>query len=157
MIPEFIGRLPVVAALDPLSEDELMMILTDTKNALVKQYAKLLSIEGVTLNVTRTRSGPWRARRQRRQQERAPCVHEGLCLDVNVRLPAGKTWRRSLSPALVRREKAAIRRRKQDRTQLDPLRLCAEADFASWPTEARESSIRPQAEFLTGARPVAVV
>ena len=53
MIPEFIGRLPVLAALDPLTEDELMSILTDTKNALVKQYAKLLSIEGVSLNLTK--------------------------------------------------------------------------------------------------------
>ncbi len=53
MIPEFIGRLPVAAALDPLSEDELMSILTDTKNALVKQYQKLLAIEGVSLNMTK--------------------------------------------------------------------------------------------------------
>ena len=53
MIPEFIGRLPVAAALDPLTEDELMLILTDTKNALIKQYQKLLAIEGVNLNVTK--------------------------------------------------------------------------------------------------------
>ena len=53
MIPEFVGRLPVVTALDQLSEDELVMILTDTKNAMVKQFAKLLALEGVNLNVTK--------------------------------------------------------------------------------------------------------
>src|SRR6202030_194904 len=41
MIPEFIGRLPIVTALDALSEDELMLILTETRNAMVKQYTKL--------------------------------------------------------------------------------------------------------------------
>ena len=53
MIPEFVGRLPIVTALDPLSEDELVMILTDTRNAMVKQYTKLLAMESVNLVVTR--------------------------------------------------------------------------------------------------------
>src|SRR5215210_6275443 len=53
MIPEFIGRLPVVSALDALSEDELVLILTETKNAMIKQYTKLLAMEGVNLTVTK--------------------------------------------------------------------------------------------------------
>src|SRR5215207_6787771 len=53
MIPEFVGRLPVVTALDLLTEDELVMILTDTKNAMVKQFTKLLAMEGVNLTVTK--------------------------------------------------------------------------------------------------------
>lgn len=53
MIPEFIGRLPVVSALDPLAEEELIQILTDPKNAMVKQYTKLLAMEGVGLNITK--------------------------------------------------------------------------------------------------------
>jgi ATP-dependent Clp protease ATP-binding subunit ClpX len=53
MIPEFVGRLPVVTALDQLTEDELVMILTDTKNAMVKQFTKLLAMEGVSLTVTK--------------------------------------------------------------------------------------------------------
>ena len=52
MIPEFIGRLPVVSALDALTEEELVQILTDTKNAMVKQYTKLLAMEGVNLKFT---------------------------------------------------------------------------------------------------------
>jgi ATP-dependent Clp protease ATP-binding subunit ClpX len=53
LIPEFIGRLPVISSLRQLSEDELIQILTEPKNALVKQYAKQLSLNGVKLNVTR--------------------------------------------------------------------------------------------------------
>src|SRR5204862_509547 len=53
MIPEFIGRLPVVSSLDALTEDEMVAILTDTKNAMVKQYTKLFSMEGVRLSVTK--------------------------------------------------------------------------------------------------------
>lgn len=48
-IPEFIGRLPVVASLDPLSDEALLDILTNPKNALVKQYQKLLLLEGIKL------------------------------------------------------------------------------------------------------------
>lgn len=49
LIPEFIGRLPVVATLNDLDENALISILTEPKNALVKQYQKLFSMEGVTL------------------------------------------------------------------------------------------------------------
>ncbi len=49
-IPEFIGRLPVVTALNPLSDEALLDILTSPKNALVKQYQKLLLLEGIQLD-----------------------------------------------------------------------------------------------------------
>ena len=49
LIPELIGRLPVLTHLDPLHKDTLKRILTEPKNALVKQYAKLMAMEGVTL------------------------------------------------------------------------------------------------------------
>ncbi len=49
LIPEFIGRLPVVAMLEDLTEKELVQILTKPKNAMVKQYQKLLAINGVEL------------------------------------------------------------------------------------------------------------
>lgn len=49
LIPEFVGRLPVVATLEELDEDSLVQILTQPKNALTKQYAKLFEMEGVTL------------------------------------------------------------------------------------------------------------
>jgi ATP-dependent Clp protease ATP-binding subunit ClpX len=49
MIPEFVGRLPVIAPLDPLNEDTLIRILTEPKNALVRQYQKLFEMEGAEL------------------------------------------------------------------------------------------------------------
>jgi ATP-dependent Clp protease ATP-binding subunit ClpX len=52
MIPEFVGRLPVVATLDELDEDALIEILTKPKNALVKQYQKLFELEDVRLRLT---------------------------------------------------------------------------------------------------------
>jgi ATP-dependent Clp protease ATP-binding subunit ClpX len=52
MIPEFIGRLPVVATLEELNEEALVEILTKPKNALVKQYQKLFELEDVRLRFT---------------------------------------------------------------------------------------------------------
>jgi len=49
LIPEFVGRLPVIATLEELSEDSLVRILTEPKNALTKQFAKLFEMEGVEL------------------------------------------------------------------------------------------------------------
>jgi len=52
MIPEFLGRLPVIATLDELNETALIRILSEPKNALVKQFKKLFEIEGVNLRFT---------------------------------------------------------------------------------------------------------
>jgi ATP-dependent Clp protease ATP-binding subunit ClpX len=51
LIPEFVGRLPVVAALEELNEDALVRILTEPKNAITKQFKKLFEMEGVELEV----------------------------------------------------------------------------------------------------------
>src|SRR5205085_4295596 len=50
MIPEFIGRLPVLAPLDPLDEEALVRILTEPRNALVRQYKKLFEMKGAELD-----------------------------------------------------------------------------------------------------------
>jgi len=52
LIPEFLGRLPIIATLDELNEKSLVRILTEPKNALVKQFTKLFEIEGVNLRLT---------------------------------------------------------------------------------------------------------
>jgi ATP-dependent Clp protease ATP-binding subunit ClpX len=52
LIPEFVGRLPVIATLEDLDEAALITILTEPKNAFVKQYKKLFSLEGVELTFT---------------------------------------------------------------------------------------------------------
>jgi ATP-dependent Clp protease ATP-binding subunit ClpX len=51
LIPELVGRLPVVATLAELSEDALVQILTEPRNAVVKQFSKLLAMEGVDLEI----------------------------------------------------------------------------------------------------------
>jgi len=52
LIPEFVGRLPVIATLEDLDEDALVQILSQPKNALVKQYQRLFEMEDVDLNIT---------------------------------------------------------------------------------------------------------
>ena len=54
LIPEFVGRLPIVTALSPLAESDLVRVLTEPKNALVRQYQKLLAMEGIDLSFTHT-------------------------------------------------------------------------------------------------------
>ncbi|HHX77285.1 MAG TPA: ATP-dependent Clp protease ATP-binding subunit ClpX, partial [Firmicutes bacterium] len=49
LIPEFVGRVPVVATLDALDRDDLVSILTEPRNALIKQYQKLFELDGATL------------------------------------------------------------------------------------------------------------
>ena len=51
MVPEFVGRLPVISVLEELDEDTLVRILTEPKNALVKQYKKLFSYDNVELEI----------------------------------------------------------------------------------------------------------
>ena len=53
IIPELIGRLPIVTKLKPLDEKALVKILTEPKNAIVKQYAAMLEMDGIKLNVTK--------------------------------------------------------------------------------------------------------
>jgi ATP-dependent Clp protease ATP-binding subunit ClpX len=52
LIPEFLGRLPVIATLDELHESSLIRILSEPKNALIKQFKKLFELEGVNLRFT---------------------------------------------------------------------------------------------------------
>ncbi|MEM1295697.1 MAG: ATP-dependent Clp protease ATP-binding subunit ClpX [Verrucomicrobiota bacterium] len=52
LIPEFIGRLPIISALEKLERDQLVRILTEPKNAMIKQYSKLLAMDGVDLEIT---------------------------------------------------------------------------------------------------------
>lgn len=52
LIPEFVGRLPVIATLDDLNEETLVKVLTEPKNALLKQYKTLFEMEDVKLTIT---------------------------------------------------------------------------------------------------------
>lgn len=52
LIPELIGRLPVLAHLDPLTKEDLIRIMTEPRNALIRQYKRLFELEGINLHVT---------------------------------------------------------------------------------------------------------
>lgn len=73
LIPEFVGRMPVIATLSDLSEDALVKVLTEPKNALLKQYATLFEMEDVKLTVTDEALRAIAKRRLSVRQERAVC------------------------------------------------------------------------------------
>jgi ATP-dependent Clp protease ATP-binding subunit ClpX len=90
MIPEFVGRLPVVATLHELSEDELVEIMLEPKNALVKQYQKLFGMENVTLRFT---DGALRAVAQEAMRRNSGArglrsILENIMLDMMYEIPS---------------------------------------------------------------------
>jgi len=89
MIPEFIGRLPVVSVLDQLSVDDLEKILLDTKNSMIKQYSKLFSIDGVKLRVTReaARAVAEKAIELKTGARALRSIMENLTLDLMYEVP----------------------------------------------------------------------
>lgn len=90
MIPEFIGRLPVIAVLEELDEAALMAILKEPKNALVKQYAKLFSMEGVQLEFREEalRAIAARAKERKTGARGLRTIMENILLDVMYDLPS---------------------------------------------------------------------
>lgn len=90
LIPEFIGRLPVIATLEPLDEDALIDILTKPKNALVKQYQKLLEMDDVELEFTEDalREIAKRAIERKTGARGLRSIIEGVMLDVMFDLPS---------------------------------------------------------------------
>lgn len=91
-IPEFVGRMPVVASLDELDEKALVKILTEPKNALIKQYQKLLSFENVKLKFT---DGALNAIAKKALQRKTGArglraILEDIMLDVMYEIPSQK-------------------------------------------------------------------
>jgi len=118
MIPEFIGRLPVVAALDALTEDELMQILTDTKNAMIKQYSKLLAMEGVNLTVTKDalRALAQMAVKKETGARALRSMLEKIMLEVMYDVPSREDIADvTLNRAVVEGKRTPIIRKKQDK------------------------------------------
>ncbi|HSZ26789.1 MAG TPA: ATP-dependent Clp protease ATP-binding subunit ClpX [Chthoniobacterales bacterium] len=118
MIPEFIGRLPIVTALDALTEDELMLILTETRNAMVKQYTKLLAMEGVNLVVTRDalRALAHQAVTKGTGARALRSMFEKIMLDVMYEVPSREDIADVvINRAVVEGKRAPLIRRKQDK------------------------------------------
>jgi len=90
LIPEFVGRLPVVATLDALAEDALIDILTKPKNALVKQYQKLFEFEEVRLRFSEGALGAVARQAYRRKSgaRGLRSILEGVMLDLMYDIPS---------------------------------------------------------------------
>src|SRR5262249_55934212 len=109
MIPEFVGRLPVIAPLDPLDEEALVRILTEPRNALVKQYQKLFEMEGAELEfeVQALREIARRARDRDTGARGLRCIVEELMNDIMYELPdAEHKGKYMVSEAVVKGEKS---------------------------------------------------
>jgi len=118
LIPEFIGRLPVVCQLEALSEAELLRVLTEPRNALTKQFSKLLGMDGVELSITRdamlamakeavTRGTGARGLRS---------IFERIMLDVMYDVPSRMDVRSvTINEGVVKGERAALLRKRVER------------------------------------------
>ncbi|MCB1277395.1 ATP-dependent Clp protease ATP-binding subunit ClpX [Prosthecobacter sp.] len=118
MIPEFIGRLPVVCSLEALTEQELMRVLTEPKNALIKQYAKLMNMDGVELSITRdamlAMSKEAVARGTGARGLRS--IFERIMLDVMYDVPSRMDVRGvTINESVVKGERSAMLRKRVDR------------------------------------------
>lgn len=102
MIPEFIGRIPVMAVIDPLDEEALTEILTEPRNALVKQYQKLLDMDNVQLEFKpdAIRAIAQEAYRRKTGARALRAIVEEIMLDVMYELPS----RKDLTRCLITRE-----------------------------------------------------
>lgn len=89
LIPEFVGRLPVIAPMNELSTEELVRALSEPRNALIKQYAKLFELEGVTLTFTTDalRAVAEEARRREGGARSLRTIIEERMLDIMYEVP----------------------------------------------------------------------
>src|SRR5579859_620931 len=116
-IPEFIGRLPMVTVLSELTEDQLVSILTDPKNALVKQFAKLLAMEGVELEFSddALRTLSVQALKKGTGARALRGLIEKVMLDVMYEIPSSDDILNvKITSSVVLGESKPIIRRKQD-------------------------------------------
>jgi ATP-dependent Clp protease ATP-binding subunit ClpX len=116
-IPEFIGRLPIVTTLAELTEEQMVSILTEPKNALTKQFAKLIAMEGVELEFTpdALRELAAQALKKGTGARALRGLIEKLMLDVMFDAPDnGNIAHVKITAAVVRGESQPIVRRKQD-------------------------------------------
>jgi ATP-dependent Clp protease ATP-binding subunit ClpX len=116
-IPEFVGRMPVVAALDELDEQALIKILTEPKNSLMKQYQKLLAFDNVKLKFT---DGALAAIAKKAMQRKTGArglraIIEEIMLDVMYEVPSQKGIKDCLitEETIIRNEKPILIYEKQ--------------------------------------------
>ena len=99
MIPEFVGRLPVTVALQPLSLEALISILTQPKNALIKQYQAMFAMEGAELHFTddALRTVAKRAQERKTGARALRAILEEVMLDLMFDLPQRVKFQKSFT------------------------------------------------------------
>jgi ATP-dependent Clp protease ATP-binding subunit ClpX len=118
LIPEFIGRLPMISVLDELTEEELVEVLTETKNALTKQYTKLFAMDNVGLTFTKDalKALAQEAARKGTGARALRAILEKIMLDLMYDLPSREDILEvTINRAVVDGKKSPLIRRKQDK------------------------------------------
>jgi ATP-dependent Clp protease ATP-binding subunit ClpX len=117
-IPEFIGRLPMITTLDELTESELVSVLTEAKNSLIRQFAKLLSMDGVELEFSRDALTELAAQALKKGTGARALrgMIEKVMLDVMYDIPSNEDIAGvKITRAAVRGESKPVLRRKQNK------------------------------------------
>jgi ATP-dependent Clp protease ATP-binding subunit ClpX len=118
LIPEFIGRLPMISVLDELTEEELVLVLTETKNALTKQYTKLFAMDNVGLTFTKDalKALAQEAVRKGTGARALRAILEKIMLDLMYDLPSREDILEvTINRAVIDGKKSPLIRRKQDK------------------------------------------
>lgn len=118
LIPEFIGRLPIVSTLSPLAEEDLMTILVEPKNAMVKQYQKLMGMDGIGLSFTKDalRALAGEAVRKGTGARALRALLERIMLDVMYESPGREDVAEiTINRAVVEGKRAPLLRKRQDK------------------------------------------
>jgi ATP-dependent Clp protease ATP-binding subunit ClpX len=107
MIPEFVGRIPVVVGVDPLDRGMLVQILTEPKNSIVKQYQRLFALDNVELvfNADALEAAAEEALKYRTGARGLRTIIEGILLDVMYEIPSRRDIRRCIITAETIRSK----------------------------------------------------
>jgi ATP-dependent Clp protease ATP-binding subunit ClpX len=128
LIPEFIGRLPIIVALNPLDKSALVRILTEPKNAIVKQYQRLLQQDKVELQFTDDAldAAAEKALKQKTGARGLRTIIEETLLDVMYEIPSQETVRKCVvtkdaiegkrAPMLVTRNEGGIGNKRESTT-----------------------------------------
>ncbi len=118
MIPEFVGRLPVTVSVDPLDEDALVAVLTEPKNAVVKQFARLFELDKVELIFTpeALRAAAREAMKLKTGARGLRTIIEGVLLDVMYEIPSRDDIESvTLNRQVVAGERPPIIRKRRDK------------------------------------------
>ena len=154
LIPEFIGRLPVSSAVHQLSRDDLITILTEPRNAIVKQFQRFFSFDGIELVFSddALKAVADKALERETGARGLRSIIEEILLEVQFELPSRRdvkkcvvtkeTVERGVKPTLVTEAPGRRRRAAERQVRLTP-RAAASRARAAWPRRARDAPAPP--------------